>query len=66
MGFGGWTALHHACHMGRHEAVELLLSQKADMEVKNNEGGGPRRVILGLFYECVVCHEGWNSHGFHA
>ena len=36
----GWTALHHACHMGRHSSVELLLRHKADMEQKNDDGGG--------------------------
>ena len=41
-----WTALHHAAYSGNMTIVELLLTNGAKLDVKNNKGQTPRQIAI--------------------
>lgn len=46
-GPGGYTALHWACHWGRKDTAQLLLSSGADVNARNDEQGTPLHEAAG-------------------
>ena len=49
------TPLHNAAAMGQHEAVQLLLTAKADADAANNVSDSPRSVMeLRRVLSCAV------------
>ena len=54
MGQNGDTALHIACYNGRLNVIDCLLSEGADVNIKNNDGNGPLDVCRGSSKEKVI------------
>lgn len=50
-----WTSLHHACHAGQLDIVQLLLSSGAEMDAVAFNGGTPLiRAIETSSYDIVT------------
>ena len=49
-----WTALHHACHSGQIDLVQLLLEHGAEMDAQTINGGTPLMRAIESSRESVV------------
>ena len=49
-----WTALHHACHSGQEDLVQLLLENGAEMDAQTINGGTPLMRAIESSRETVV------------
>ena len=50
----GWTPLHHACHTGRLDMVELLVSAGAKVDAAALHGGTPLMTAIDSRALCCV------------
>ena len=49
-----WTPLHHACHSGQEDLVQLLLENGAEMDAQTINGGTPLMRAIESSREAVV------------
>lgn len=49
-----WSALHHACHSGQVDLVQLLLEHGAEIDVQTINGGTPLMRAIEGSREAVV------------
>ena len=49
-----WMALHHACHSGQIDLVQLLLEHGAEMDAQTINGGTPLMRAIESSRESVV------------
>jgi ankyrin repeat protein len=51
-----WTPLHHACHCGQLDIVQLLLDNGADIDAQAINGGTPLMRAIESSKEAVVSY----------